>query len=46
MSRNYKNYDDEDDDFNDGWGRQEGESDEDYQERLEDWNDYSEFNND
>ena len=47
MSRYYKNYDDEDDaGFDDGWGRQDGESDEDYQERIDDWNDYSEYNND
>lgn len=39
MSRYYKNYDD-------GWGRQDGESDEDYQERMDDWNDLIESFND
>ena len=26
------------DNYNSGWGRRQGESDEDYQERMEDWN--------
>jgi hypothetical protein len=25
-------------DYDSGWGRRQGESDEDYQERMEDWN--------
>ncbi len=44
MSRYYKNYDD--DDFDDGWGRQDGESDEDYDERMDDWNSQLESYND
>lgn len=46
MSKYYKNYDDENDDFDDGWGRQDGESDEDYQERMDDWNDTIDYSND
>lgn len=45
MSRQYK-YNDEDEDFDDGWGRQYGESDEEYQERLEEWNDAIDHSND
>ena len=44
MSRYYKNYDK--DDFDDGWCRQEGESDEDYEERMNDWNSQLESYND
>ena len=45
MGRKKYNFDD-DDEFDDGWGQQSNESDEDYEERMNDWNDAIEYSND
>lgn len=46
MGRN-RNYDyDEDEEFDSGWGQEPGETDEDYEERMDDWNDSIDYSND
>lgn len=46
MTSRNKNYDYDDEVYDSGWNRRYNESDEDYEERMEDWNSLLENNND